>query len=88
MRIGIYSVTDKRCNPCEEIGYIRFRMNDDSSNTAPMHVDKWYMYIRTTLNPGYTSYTAAFEDGLGCYMMYFIDDIELTLIDIYEIYTL
>ena len=86
VRIGVYSVKVKLSG--KELGYIRFRLKDDSSDAVPMNVDRGNMYMRTPLRPSYTTYTDALETNLDYYMTYVMDDIDLTLIDIYEIYTL
>jgi hypothetical protein len=85
VRIGVYSVKDKISN--KENGYMRFRLKDYAR--VPMNVDAGYLYIRTPLSHhGYTTYTGALETSLDYYMTYIMDDLELTLIDIYEVYTL
>lgn len=86
IRIGVYSVKGKISG--KELGYMRFRLKDNSDDTVPMNVDYCDMYIRTTLSPGYTTYTHAFEDNLDYYMTYVMDDLELTIIEIYETYIL
>ncbi len=88
IRIGVYSVKRKGKRASKDVGYIRFRLKDDSSDPVPMNVDKGNMYIRTWIYPGYTTYTYAFEDSLDYYMTYSINNMDLTLIEIYEIYTL
>jgi hypothetical protein len=85
VKIGVYSVKGKLSG--KELGYIRFRLKDDSSDPVPMSVDKGDMYVRTPLRPTYTTYTDALETGLDFYMTYIMDDLELTIIDIYEVYT-
>lgn len=85
--IGVYSIKGKRYIAGKDIGYIRFRLKDDLSDPVPMNVDRYSMYMRTPLELGYTTYTKAFEYDLDYYST-FMNDLELTLIDIYEIYLL
>ena len=79
IRIGVYSVKRKG----KDVGYIRFRLKDDSDDIVHYRG----VYIRNSLRPGYTTYNHVFEDSLDYYMTDFMDDLELTIIEIYEIYT-